>query len=152
MEIRLRVDDDSDLATEHTRSLADWLQRDGRREDRWETELRYGTNTVSVVLPEEGGAAGLAWSVAAWRAGRSGSPVVVAATADGTPLPEELVRILAETSGPHHGGPPVTVLEPDDLGEMPPVRDSAGRIADRDTAFGGPPGPVLDPDDDWDRD
>lgn len=149
MEIRLTVDD-PDPAAEHTRSLADWLRRDGRREDRWETELRYGTNTVAVVLPEESGAAGLAWSVAAWRAGRSGSPDVVAATADGTPLPEELVRILAETSGPHHSGPPITVLEPDDLDGIPPVAEGAARIAG-DWHI-GPPGPVLDPDDDWDRD
>jgi hypothetical protein len=143
MEIRLRVED-PELAVEHARSLRSRLTRDG-----WEAGLEYGTDTVTVLLPEEGGAARLAWSVVQWRDGRTGTPDVVPDTADGTPVPAELVRILAES--PSRPGGTITVLEPDDdLGAIPAIPDSAARIA-RDWHV-GPPGPVLDPDDDWDRD
>lgn len=137
MRIRLRVEG-SELTAEHARSLRGRLMRDG-----WETEMEYGTDTVTVLLPEDGGAARLAWSVVEWRAGHAGTPDVVPATADGTPVPEELVRILAEES---RGGT-VTVLEPNDYEAIP---DAAARIAG--DWHVGPPGPVLDPDDDWDRD
>ena len=140
MEIRLRVED-PELAGEHARSLRSRLMRDG-----WETELEYGTDTVTVLLPQEGGAVRLAWSVVEWRDGRTGTPDVVPATADGTPLPAELVRILAEGSPSRPGGT-ITVLEPDAREAIP---DSAARIAG--DWHVGPPGPVLDPDDDWDRD
>ncbi|MDQ0844687.1 hypothetical protein [Streptomyces sp. V1I6] len=145
MEIRLKVVD-ADLAAEHARSLHHWLR--GQDGDRWETALEYGTDTVAVLLLDEGAAARLAWSVVEWRGRRTGTPVVVAESAGGPPVPRELVRILAEESPPHGGGA-VTVLEPDD--RVPGAVHHA-RPPERDLDFGGPPGPVLDPDDDWDRD
>ncbi|MGW7286067.1 hypothetical protein ACWGH4_11305 [Streptomyces sp. NPDC054847] len=147
MEIRLKVVD-ANLAVEHARSLHHWLR--GQAGGGWETALEYGTDTVAVLLPDEEAAAHLARSVVEWRGRRTGTPVVVAGTAGGAPVPGELVRILAEDLPPHEGGT-VTVLEPEDDRVPGAVHDDV-RLVGRDFSFGGPPGPVLDPDDDWDRD
>jgi hypothetical protein len=145
MEIRLRVEDHKPTLMPTALSLRSWLRRNG-----WETGLVHGTNTVTVLLPEEGDAARLARSVVEWRDGHtSGTPDVVPETADGTPVPGELVRILAEVTSRQDGGT-ITVLEPDDYEAVPTVPDPATRIAG--DWHVGPPGPVLDPDDDWDRD
>jgi hypothetical protein len=140
MKIRLRIDAPY-LRAEHARSLRTHLVRDG-----WETELEYDADTVTVLLPEEGGAARLAWSVVEWRDERPRSPEVVPETFNGAPVPEELVRILGHVPPP----PGVTLRRPDDRESMPAVPDSDGRIAG--DGYVGPPGPVLDPGDDWDRD